>query len=668
LKVDAGSADCHTTPSESGTPLLKRVRLERFIYHPEELEGTWKSRFPGDSFGASTIMTAAVVRHELYPENYPIIISVKHALMAIQANHEIGGGSGSFSADAPNKRIKQILHSQDENDKEVLTTLAPYCAAFPHELLSHPVMKAQPASMSDLLQDVTGAGYEYVAALATEIVRRGWEGPLAFAPKAKYGRYMTVDRDEIERINEVRQMIANYRNNPEQREPLAIAVFGPPGSGKSFAISELATELFQMKSSIIDRLILKFNLTQIGEIDQLHDKLHQVRTATVLGEIPIVFWDEFDTGKLMWLKYFLAPLQDSIFETSSGSYPLGKAIFIFAGGSCHNFREFNKERAGQEEAEFRDVKGPDFVSRLQGFIDIKGPNPVKPEAAKQSSSDGDSTQQRDEDSSRQVDVAHLIRRAILLSSAIKRFKPNAIDEVTNEPAISPGLVRAFLRVKEYKHGARSLEAVVKMSTLNNGYLSSDGLPPKPLLDLHVSPDFMTLIREGEEVSPVIEALAKAIHDVWYAARKAQDWRYGPQRSEEKKEHPLMLDFDELPEVDKERNRLTARVTHAKLLDVGFRIIRRQSTGDNPDGQNYISKEEYEEQLPKLMRIEHDIWLRDHLLKGYDWATVTNENLLLHRDVTFFERVPREDQVYDDVIARSIYDGLQRQGYALVRTI
>jgi hypothetical protein len=149
-------------------------------------------------------------------------------------------------------------------------------------------------------------------------------------------------------------------------------------------------------------------------------------------------------------------------------------------------------------------------------------------------------------------------------------------------------------------------------------------------------------------------------------RESQGWRYGPQRSEEKSEHPLMLDFDELPEVEKERNRLTARVTHAKLLDVGLRIVRRQGTQGNRDGEKYISKEEYEQQLPTLMRIEHDIWLRDHLLKGYDWAPVTNDDLLLHKDVTVFERVTREDQVYDYVIARSIYDGLQRQGYALVR--
>ena len=496
LKLDEESASGLAISGESNARLLERVRFERFLYHPVELEGSWKSRLPGDSFGASAIMTAAVVRHELRPDDYPINVAVKRALVAMRANHVIGGGSGRFSANAPNELIKQIFRSLDDNDRKVKTSLEPYRAAFPHEILSDPVMKEQPATKSDLLQDLTGAGYEYVAAKATEIVMRGWEKPLELAPKAKYGKYITVDRDEIQRINEVRQMIARYQNISEQREPLAIAVFGPPGSGKSFAIRELAKELFEHKKSIMDGLILQFNLTQIREIEQLHEKFHQVRTASVLGEIPLVFWDEFDTGKLTWLKYFLAPLQDGVFETSSGTYPFGKAIFIFAGGTSHSFEHFNRERRGQEEQEFRDVKGPDFVSRLHEFIDIKGPNPIKRDSDELDSSDRSMSKQHSKDPDPRNDVAHLIRRAVLLRSALERFQPNVIDERTKEPRISPGLIGAFLRVKKYLHGARSLEAVVRMSTLNDGHLGPSGLPAKQLLQLHVSPDFMSLIEPG----------------------------------------------------------------------------------------------------------------------------------------------------------------------------
>jgi len=129
----------------------------------------------------------------------------------------------------------------------------------------------------------------------------------------------------------------------------------------------------------------------------------------------------------------------------------------------------------------------------------------------------------------------------------------------------------------------------------------------------------------------------------------------------------MLPFEDLPEPEKERNRLTARVTHAKLLEVGFRIVQQSNDkGDNRNGQGYVSRHEYSKQLPQLREIEHDIWLRNHLLKGFDWAASTNEDLLLHRDVTVFEKVPQGDQVYDDVIAGSIYERLEQEGYVLVR--
>ena len=665
LKLDEEAASGLAISGESNARLLERVRFGRFLYHPVELEGSWKARRPGHSFGASTIMTAAVVRHELRPDDYPIIVAVKRALVAMRANHEKAGGSGRFSVRAPNKCIEQIFHSLDENDSKVKTSLEPYCAAFPHELLSDPVMKEQPATETDLLQDLTGSGYEYVAAKATEVVMRGWEKPLELAPKAKYGKYITVDRDEIQRINQVHQMIARYQTNAEQWEPpLAIAVFGPPGSGKSFAIRELAKRLFEHKKSIMDRLILQFNLTQIRDIEELHEKFHQVRTASVLGEIPLVFWDEFDTGKLTWLKYFLAPLQDGVFETSSGTYPFGKAIFIFAGGTSHSFEHFNRKRRGREKQEFRDMKGPDFVSRLHEFVDIKGPNPIERDSDELDSSDRGVSKRHSEDPDPRNDVAHLIRRAVLLRSLLERFQPNVFNERSKEPRISPGLIGAFLCVKEYVHGARSLEAVVRMSTLNDGYL---GPPAKPLLQLHVSQDFMSLIESGEVAAPVIEALAETLHDAWCQEHETQGWRYGPQRNEETREHPLMRPFKDLPEPEKERNRLTARVTHAKLLDVGFRIVQQSNDKvDNRNGQGYVSRHEYNKQLPQLREIEHDIWLRNHLLKGYDWAARTNEDLLLHRDVTVFEKVPQEDQIYDDVIAGSIYERLEREGYALVR--
>ncbi|MBK8280226.1 MAG: hypothetical protein IPK94_09000 [Saprospiraceae bacterium] len=55
------------------------------------------------------------------------------------------------------------------------------------------------------------------------------------------------------------------------------------------------------------------------------------------GKTPLIFFDEFDTAynskALGWIQYFLAPMQDGVFKDGEKLHPLGKAIFVFAGGT-----------------------------------------------------------------------------------------------------------------------------------------------------------------------------------------------------------------------------------------------------------------------------------------------------------------------------------------------
>jgi len=50
--------------------------LERFLYLPGELEGSRQRKYPGTISGATSILTAAVVRHEIDPESYPLFVAV----------------------------------------------------------------------------------------------------------------------------------------------------------------------------------------------------------------------------------------------------------------------------------------------------------------------------------------------------------------------------------------------------------------------------------------------------------------------------------------------------------------------------------------------------------------------------------------------------------------
>src|SRR5205085_11677266 len=126
---------------------------------------------------------------------------------------------------------------------------------------------------------------------------------------------------------------------------------------------------------------------------------------------------------------------------------------VFAGGTSSTFQEFNRSAAvGNIGDQFKQVKGPDFISRLRGYVNIKGPNVIR--------RDGSTSPPP----SAEPDVAHLVRRAILLRSVLERSFPYLVDANGNA-AISASVIRGFLRSTSFYHGARSLEAIVGMSAL-----------------------------------------------------------------------------------------------------------------------------------------------------------------------------------------------------------
>lgn len=94
---------------------------------------------------------------------------------------------------------------------------------------------------------------------------------------------------------------------------------------------------------------------------------------------------------------------------------------------------------------------------------------------------------------------------------------------------------------------------------NNNY------KPKPL-------DTST-IELPKDLDSLLEALAKNVHETWAAERIRQGWTYGEKRNDEKKEHPCLVAYEELPEEEKDYDRNTAAETLKMILKLGFRIDR-----------------------------------------------------------------------------------------------
>ena len=86
----------------------------------------------------------------------------------------------------------------------------------------------------------------YLAA-AEQIVFAGPEELYRHVPVCHYNALATVDRDEIENYQTIRALLDDYilqcdsMQPGDMLQPLSIAVFGPPGAGKSFGVKQIAS-------------------------------------------------------------------------------------------------------------------------------------------------------------------------------------------------------------------------------------------------------------------------------------------------------------------------------------------------------------------------------------------------------------------------------------------
>ena len=80
----------------------------------------------------------------------------------------------------------------------------------------------------------------------------------------------------------------------------------------------------------------------------------------------------------------------------------------------------------------------------------------------------------------------------------------------------------------------------------------------------------------EELNPLLEAMAKNVHEVWAQTRIAQGWKYGPERNDAEKRHPMLIPYEDLPEGEKVYDRNTSVETLKLIMKLGFRIQERSN--------------------------------------------------------------------------------------------
>ena len=463
--------------------------------------------------------------------------------------------------------------------------------------------------------------------IAENLLLNGEDPALLHVPEKKFGDLFTLDRTEIENYGAIRNLMKNYRDKPSSGGPLCFAVFGAPGAGKSYGVKQIASELGFEKADITT-----VNLSQLTPPDGLAAAFHRVRDCGLAGRTPLVFFDEFDSAGLEWIKHFLAPMQDGEFIDNGLVYHIGKAVFVFAGGTRHCFEDF---AADQRDADLVAKKLPDFISRLRGFVNVMGPNPCS--AAQEDAA--------------QADPSYIIRRAKLLRGIFERSKQAAdiIDAATKAISMDAGVLRAFLKVPEYKHGIRSMDAVVQMSRLNGKRrFDKADLPPREQLALHVDPEAFYFLLERERLfaaparhQKAVEAIAEGFHRRYIAMRQAK-----------KEKISVAEKFSDLDANTQKSNRDLAQSIPGKLRAIGM--------GARPLTTEGFRKSALipEKQVEQLAREEHLRW----------WQEREMQNVRNHQAFLPYEKLSYQLQEYDREIIVGIPFVLRDAGLEIFRMV
>jgi hypothetical protein len=310
--------------------------------------------------------------------------------------------------------------------------------------------------------------------------------------------------------------------------------------------------------------------------------------------------------KLGWLKYFLSPMQDGVFREGDSVHPIGKAIFVYAGGTSNTFHQFSGEdieglvEQKQFKQEFQLAKGPDFISRLRGYVNILGPN------------------QTDE----HWDQLFVIRRAMLLRSLLERRAPHLINS-KHEAQVDNGVIRAMLKVPRYKHESRSMEAIFEMSRLNYAKKwEQSHLPSKDQLSLHVDEEqFLRHLMHDAFYSERIEIIAKEIYDVKRKHCKVD------------KQNDNQISFEELSEEERLLLKDQAKHIPNALQKINYDTI---SVNELPETVKFTKVE-----LQLLASYEHKRWSLQKKEAGWNYGDKLDTKTKTHPYLVSWE-VLREE--------------------------
>jgi hypothetical protein len=127
-----------------------------------------------------------------------------------------------------------------------------------------------------------GAGVLQGATIPSRMIAS--DRTIKLRPVLILGDLLAADSATIEELGYLVELVQDYLKRPQSARLLSIGVFGRPGSGKSFAVRQIA------KATLGNRAkFLEFNLSQFKEPSQILDAFQRIQSASLEGDFQLYF-------------------------------------------------------------------------------------------------------------------------------------------------------------------------------------------------------------------------------------------------------------------------------------------------------------------------------------------------------------------------------------------
>ena len=165
-------------------------------------------------------------------------------------------------------------------------------------------------------------------------------------------------------------------------------------------------------------------------------------------------------------------------------------------------------------------------------------------------------------------------RVIVVVNAEKLYGSDNEKKDPNHAVIIKQIDQEFITVYDPQHQKEdnySLSQFVEAWESSHYYLVS--VTERGLRRYDPQPIDVKDFQLSSDLEELMEAIAENCHDVWARQRMDEGWTYGPNRDDDKKHSPDLVPYSDLPEKEKEYDRLMARETLKLVRGLGYKIVK-----------------------------------------------------------------------------------------------